>query len=169
LAAAIDERRSDLKVRTWLRRDTDAWQTSVHGQASLTGGRLEVALDWARRNPGDLTDSVRAYLRKARNDRRRRRLLAIVAPILAVVAVAVGVFAVQANGARRDAEALRLAADARAAFDTRLDLGLDLALQAAARSEDLRVRSMLLVGLSRAPGPRRRSAEAASTRPTDPQ
>ena len=154
LAAAIDERRGDLKVRTWLRRDAETWRTSGRGQAPLTGGRLELALDWARRNPGDLTDPVRAYLRVARNQRRRRRLLAVVAPILAVIAVAVGVLAIRANDARRGAEALRLTADARAAFDTRLDLGLILALQAGRRSTDLGVQSMLLVGLSRGPGPR---------------
>ena len=154
LAAAIDERRGDLKVRTWLRRDAETWRTSGRGQAPLTGGRLESALDWARRNPGDLTDPVRAYLGVARNQRRRRRLLAVVAPILAVIAVAVGVLAIRANDARRGAEALRLTADARAAFDTRLDLGLILALQAGRRSTDLGVQSMLLVGLSRGPGPR---------------
>jgi WD40 repeat protein len=154
LAEAISERRADLQVRTWLRRDADAWFTTGRGQVQLVGGRLEIALDWARRNPAQVNGPVGAYLVAARRQRWRRRLLAIIAPILAVIVIVVGVLAVQANDARRNAEALRLAADARAAFDSRLDLGLLLALQARARSTDLQVQAVTLVGLTRGAGPR---------------
>ena len=121
---------------------------------SLTGGFLDNALDWAKRNPGDVTGPVQAYLDAAKRQRLRRRILVAFVPILASIAIVVGVLALQANDARREAEALRLAADARATFDSRLDLGLLLALQAGARSDDLQARSVALVGLTRGPGPR---------------
>lgn len=155
LALAIDQRRGDLKVRTWLRREADGWRSAGGGSAQLAGRRLDVALDWASRNPGDVTDTIGAYLKVARRQVWRRRAVAIAAAAFAVVALFVGVIAVQANDARQQSDALRIASDARAAFDTRLDLGLDLALQAAARSNDLGVQSTLLVGLTRGSGPRR--------------
>ena len=67
----------------------------------------------------------------------------------------VGVVAFQAIQARNDAEASRLATDARANFGTRLDLGLLLALEARAKSSDSRFQALPLVGLSQGPGPRR--------------
>jgi WD40 repeat protein len=155
LAAAIAARRTDLQTRTWLRRDARSWVTSGRGQVPLTGGRLGLAVDWYERNPADVSDEVRAYLNAAVRQRRRRLVLAVATPVLALVVIVVGALAIQAIRARSDADALRLSADARANFDTRLDLGLLLALEAKARSDDLQVQAMPLVGLTRGPGPRR--------------
>ena len=83
-------------------------------------------------------------------------------PILAVVALAVGLLAFQAyseaqraNAARAEADALRLAGDARATLDSRPDLGLLLAMEAAARSKESALQGMPLVALTHGPGPRR--------------
>ncbi len=164
LAAAIGARRTDLQTRTWLRRDAHAWAASGRGQVPLTGGRLSLAADWAERNPPDVTGEVGAYLRAALSQRRRRRALTVAAPVLAAVVVVVAVLAIQAIRARADADALRLAADARASFDARLDLGLLLALEAGARSDGLAVQATALDGLAHGPGPRRIEDVGAETK-----
>jgi WD40 repeat protein len=162
VATAINGRRTDLEIRTWLRRDTRTWEESGRGSASLSGGRLTIARDWAERNQADVTPAVRDYLRSAVGQLRRRRALTVAVPILAAIIVVIGGLALRAiaeadraSAARDEADALRIAGDARAAFDTRLDLGLLLALEAAQRSDDLQVRGALLAGLTHGPGPRR--------------
>ena len=159
---AIKERRTDLEIRTWLGRDARTWVESGRGQTPLTGGRLNVAGDWAERHPAELSPEMAAYLRAAVNQVRRRRALTIAVPILLVVALVVGGLAIQAvneagraNAARAEADALRLVGEARLAFETRPDLGYLLAMEAAARSDDLQIQAAPLIGLVRGPGPRR--------------
>jgi WD40 repeat protein len=105
---------------------------------------------------------MRAYLRAAVSQVWRRRALTLAVPVLAVIALVVGGLAFQAvseadraNAARAEADALRIAGEARAAFASRPDLGLLLAMEAAARSDDLQLGGMPLVGLTQGPGPRR--------------
>ena len=155
LKAAIDARLDALRIRTWLRHDAEEWAGSKRGQVSLTGGRLDLALEWSRDNADEVTPEIKAYLDKAKGQRRRGRIARLAVAGLAAVVLAVGVVAFQAVQARNDAEASRLAADARANFGTRLDLGLLLALEARAKSGDPRFQAMPLVGLSQGPGPRR--------------
>ncbi len=162
VAKAIKERRTDLETRTWLGRDARTWAESGRGQTPLTGGRLNVAGDWAERHPTELGPEMAAYLRAAVNQVRRRRALTIAVPILLVVALVVGGLAIQAvneagraNAARTEADALRLVGEARLAFETRPDLGYLLAMEAAARSDDLQIQAAPLIGLVRGPGPRR--------------
>ena len=154
LKAAIDARLDALRIRTWLRHDAEEWAGSKRGQVSLTGGRLDLALEWSRDNADEVTPEIRAYLDRAKGQRRRGRIARIAVAGLAAVVLAVGFVAFQAVQARNDAEASRLAADARANFGTRLDLGLLLALEARAKSADPRFQAMPLVGLSQGPGPR---------------
>ena len=134
LKAAIDARLDALRIRTWLRHDAEEWAGSKRGQVSLTGGRLDLALEWSRDNADEVTPEIKAYLDKAKGQRRRGRIARLAVAGLAAVVLAVGVVAFQAVQARNDAEASRLAADARANFGTRLDLGLLLALEARAKS-----------------------------------
>jgi len=162
LAASIKSRRTDLEIRTWLRRDARQWRESGGGQVSLAGGRLGLAREWSERHPAEVTTDIRAYLRTARNQLMLRRVLTFAVPALAIVAIVVGALAVQAireaqraNAAQTETDALRIAGEARAAFASRLDLGLLLAIEAAARSQDLQTRSTPLVGLTQGPGPRR--------------
>ena len=109
-----------------------------------------------------MTPVVGDYVNASRRQERRRQALTVAVPILAVVALAVGVLAFQAyneaqraNAARDEADALRLAGDARATFDSRPDLGLLLAMEAAARSDAPQLQGMPLAALTHAPGPRR--------------
>jgi hypothetical protein len=162
VAAAIRARRSDLEIRTWLRRDARTWTESYRGEAALTGGRLAFARDWANRNPEEVTSDIRSYVRAAIRQQQRRRLLTVAVPVLAVVAVVVGGLAVlafseaqRADAARAEADALRIAGDARAALDSRPDLGLLLAMEAATRSDAAEPAAMPLVALTQGPGPRR--------------
>ena len=155
LKAAIDARLDALRIRTWLRHDAEEWAGSKRGQVALTGGRLDLALEWSRDNADEVTPEIRAYLDQAKSQRRRGRIARLAVAGLAAVVLAVGFVAFQAVQARNDAEASRLAADARANFGTRLDLGLLLALEARAKSGDPRFQAMPLVGLSQGPGPRR--------------
>ena len=154
LKTALAARSPDLQIRTWLRRDAETWSTSGRGQVVLAGGRLDLALDWSDRNPRDMTDLVREYLDAGVGQRRIGRIARLATVALAGILAVVGVFAYQAVQARNEEEASRLATDARANFDSRLDLGLLLALEARARSADLQAQSMPLVGLSRGAGPR---------------
>src|SRR4029453_18080243 len=89
------------------------------GNTSLTGGRLNVARAWRERNPGEVTPVVDDFIRQSRRQDPRRRAVMYAVPVLAVVALAVGVLAFQAiseaqraNAARAEADALRLAGDA---------------------------------------------------------
>ena len=154
LKRALAGRSPDLQIRTWLRRDAQTWASSGRGQVALGGGRLDLALDWSRRNARDMTDLVREYLDTAVGQRRIGRIARVAMIALAGVLAIVGVFAYQAVQARNAEEASRLATDARANFDSRLDLGLLLALEASARGDDFQAQAMPLVGLSRGPGPR---------------
>ncbi len=161
VANAIKARRTDLETRTWLGRDARTWAESGRGQTPLTGGRLNVAGDWAERHPAELSPEMAAYVRAAVSQVRRRRALTIAVPILLVVALVVGGLAIQAvneagraNAARAEADALRLVGEARLAFETRPDLGYLLAMEAAARSDDLQIQAAPLIGLVRGPGPR---------------
>ena len=161
VAMAIKERRTDLETRTWLGRDARTWAESGGGQTPLTGGRLNIARDWADRHPAERTREMAAYLKAAIGQVRRRRVLTIAVPILLVVALVVGGLAIQAvteagraNAARAEADALRFVGEARLAFETRPDLGYLLAMEAAARSDDLQIRAAPLIGLVRGPGPR---------------
>ena len=162
VAAAIRARRSDLEIRTWLRRDARTWTESDRGEAALTGGRLAFARDWANRNPEEVASDIRSYVRAAILQQQRRRLLTVAVPVLAVVAVVVGGLAVlafseaqRADAARAEADALRIAGDARAVLDSRPDLGLLLAMEAATRSDAAEPAAMPLVALTQGPGPRR--------------
>ena len=101
-----------------------------------------------------MTDLVREYLDAGVGQRRIGRIARLATVALAGVLAVVGAFAYQAVQARNEEEASRLATDARANFDSRLDLGLLLALEARARSADLQAQSIPLVGLSRGAGPR---------------
>ena len=153
--AAIDARLDALRIRTWLHHDAEEWAGSKRGQVALAGGRLDLALEWSRDNADEVTPEIRAYLDQAKRQRQRGRIARVAMVGLAAVVLVVGVVAFQAVQARNDAEASRLAADARANFGTRLDLGLLLALEARAKSSDPRFQAMPLVGLSQGPGPRR--------------
>jgi WD40 repeat protein len=156
LKTALEARTVDLQTRTWLRRDAEAWVESGRGEAPLTGGRLDVAKDWARRNEGEVSPTVRDYLRTARRRQQTGRLFlaaAAAVPILFLVLAAVGVFAFQAVQARQAADTLRLVGDVRANLDTRRDLALLLAVAAQSRSEDAGAQAMPLVALTRGPGP----------------
>jgi conflict system STAND superfamily ATPase/TIR domain-containing protein/WD40 domain-containing protein len=159
---AIRTRRTDLATRTWLRHDAQAWDNAKRGQSSLAGGQLTDARSWRERNPGDVTPLVDDYINAAVGQARRRQLLTVAVPVLAVVALAVGVLAFQAyseaqraNTARAEADALRLAGDARATFDSRPDLGLLLAMEAAARSDAPQLKGMPLAALTHGPSPHR--------------
>ena len=128
----------------------------------LTGGRLAFARDWANRNSEEVTSDIRSYVRTALRQQQRRRFVTVAGPVLAVVAVFVGGLAVlafseaqRADAARAEADALRIAGDARAAFDSRPDLGLLLAMEAATRSDAAEPAAMPLVALTQGPGPRR--------------
>ena len=161
VTAAIKTRRTDLETRTWLRHDAQAWDTSGRKESALTGGRLDVARSWRERNKGELTPVVDEFITQSRRQQSRRRALTFAVPILAVVALAVGVLAFQAfseaqraNAAREEADALRLAGDARANLDSRPDFGLLLAIEAAARSDAPQVQGMSLSALTHGPGPR---------------
>ena len=154
VAAAIRTRRTDLETRTWLRHDAQAWDTARRKESSLTGGRLDVARSWRERNPGELTPLVDDYLNSSLRQRRRRQALTFAVPVLAVVALAVGVLAFQANASRDESDALRIASDARANLDSRPDLGLLLAMEAAARNQSPPLQGMPLTALTHGPGPR---------------
>ena len=153
LKSTITTRIADLQIRTWLRHDADEWSASHGGQITLPGGRLDLALDWSRRNPRDVTPEVREYLDAAVGQRRRGRIARVAVAALAGIVLVVGGFAYQAVQARNDAEASRLATEARANFGSRRDLGLLLALEARARSGDPQMQAMPLVGLTQGPGP----------------
>ncbi len=161
VAAAIRERRADLETRSWLARDAQTWATSGRGTAVLAGGRLSLARDWSKRHPDEVTQEVHAYVAAAVIQGRLRRVLTVAVPILAGVAVVVGALAFQAiheadraDTARTQADAFRLAGDARQAFESRPDLGYLLAMEAAARTDDLQLRAAPLIGFARGPGPR---------------
>ncbi len=162
VAAAIKTRRTDLETRTWLRHDAQSWDNAGRRETALTGGRLAVARAWHERNPAEVTPIVDAYIRSSRRQVRRRQALTFAVPMLAVVALAVGVLAFQAfseaqraNAARDEADALRIAGDARASLDSRPDLALLLAMEAAVRSDAPQVQGMPLAALTHGPGPRR--------------
>ena len=162
IASEIRIRRTDLETRTWLRHDAQSWDSEGRGNSNLTGGRLSVARAWRERNPGEVTPVVDDFIRQSRRQDTRRRAVMYAVPVLAVVALAVGVLAFQAyseaqraNAARSEADALRLAGDARSTLDTRPDLGLLLAMEAAARSDAPQLQGMPLAALTHGPGPRR--------------
>lgn len=153
LKSTIAARIADLQIRTWVRHDAEEWLTSDRGHIAIAGGRLDLALDWSRRNPRDVTPEVRKFLDAAVSQRRLGRVARIAIAGLAGVVLVVGAFAYQAIQARNDAEASRLATEARANFGSRRDLGLLLALEARARSGDPQIQAMPLVGLTQGPGP----------------
>ena len=78
LKAAIDARLDALRIRTWLRHDAEEWAGSKRGQVALTGGRLDLALEWSRDNADEVTPEIRAYIdhseesTTARQDREAR-------------------------------------------------------------------------------------------------
>jgi WD40 repeat protein len=161
LASAIDAQRRDLEVRSWLRREAEAWSNSGGGAVPLTGGRLAVAVEWWERNGLASDDAMTRYITAAVRQRRRRRVVTVAAPVLAVLVLVVGTLATQlarqvgvADRARSNAEALRLAGEARSALGTRPDLSLLLSLEAMARGDDLQVQWTPFVALTRGPGPR---------------
>jgi WD40 repeat protein len=156
LKAALEARTVDLQTRTWLRRDAEAWAESGRGEVPLTGGRLGVAKDWAKRNPSEVSPTVHDYLGTARRQERTGRLFLVAAaavPVLLLGLAVVGAFAYQAIQARQAADTLRLVGDARANLDTRRDLALLLGVAAQARSDDAEAQAMPLVALTRGPGP----------------
>ena len=123
---------------------------------------MDIARSWRERNSGEVTPVVESYISSSVRQVRRRRALTFAVPILAVVTLAVGALAFQAiseaqraNKARDEADALRIAGDARASLDSRPDLGLLLAMEAAARSTTPQVQSMPLAALTHGPGARR--------------
>lgn len=162
VAAAIRARQADLATRTWLGREARTWDSTGRGQAALTGGRLAVATDWSERHGDELTPEMRDYLRTAVRQVRRRRILTVAVPILLIVSLVVGGLAVRAvseadraNGARAEADALRLVGEARQTIDGRPDLSALLAMEAASRSNDLQILAAPLIPLVHGPGPRR--------------
>ena len=162
LANAVDEQRSDLVLRSRLRREAQHWASAGGGVVSLTGARLERAIEWRKRHPDDVSPEMGQYLDAAAHQRRTRRTLTVATPILATVAAVVTVFAVLlfrqvgvATEARRTTDALRLVAESESAQRTRPDLSLLLALEAAARGGDPRAVNAPFVALTRGAGPRR--------------
>ena len=163
----LDDGRANLRLREGVRDAARQWEAGGRSDELIAhrGSRLEDAVRLSREPrfafnalEGAYVDAAltaqRRELDAARAQRRRRLILAVVVPGLTLIAIIVSVLAVQANQARRQADALRLSGDARAAFDSRLDLGLLLAREAAEHSDDLQVQAATLIGLTRGPGPR---------------
>jgi WD40 repeat protein len=171
----LDDGRSNLRLREGIRDAARQWEAGRRSDELIAhrGSRLEDAVRLSREPRFAFNALEQAYvdaalnaqrreLDAARAQRRRRLIFAVVVPGLTLIAIIVSVLAVQANQARRQAEALRLSGDARAAFDSRIDLGLLLAREAAAHSDDLQVQAATLVGLTQGPGPRRFDATGDS-------
>jgi DNA-binding SARP family transcriptional activator/WD40 repeat protein len=139
LRAWLDEDRDDLRIHRHLTETTAAWIASGRDDGELyRGARLDAATTWAGDHDDDLNAAEREFLtasiaaheaeQAAERERfdeqvranRRLRALTAVATVIAVVAAAIGVFALQQRS-RADEQADEALAQAAAANDARLD------------------------------------------------
>ncbi len=146
LASWVEESRDDLRLARQLDDEVAGWQAAEHDQAYLmSGSRLAAYDDWPRTPTVSMTDGERAYLASSRQERERRtaaehrsarRLRALVAAttVVALLASALAVVAVQRTSVAETAAAQARARDLAAASaslargDT--DLALLLAIEA---------------------------------------
>jgi len=146
LASWVEESRDDLRLARQLDDEVAEWQAAEHDSAYLmSGSRLAAYDDWPRTPAVSMTHGERAYLSSSRQERERRaaaehrsarRLRALVAAttVVALLASALAVVAVQrtsvAETAAAHARARDLAAASQSLARGDTDLALLLAIEA---------------------------------------
>ena len=72
----VDGRRQDIRVQRDLQQAGEAWRSARRDPDQLwRGGRLEQAIQWKERNPGEVRPEVDQFIRASRSRRRRDAVL----------------------------------------------------------------------------------------------
>jgi formylglycine-generating enzyme required for sulfatase activity len=72
----VDGRRQDIRVQRELQQSEEAWRSALRDPDQLwRGGRLEQAIRWTERNPGEVRPEVGEFIRASRKRKRRESAL----------------------------------------------------------------------------------------------